>query len=164
MKVLHLHARQAVFLNKVQEMMSNEIASLDRCFHYKHGEYASIYECIMGIQLSEHDYLPEFVNVAQQYNGHGVVSTFIPQLESEARTMVASLVPFFCYAAILGEVIEHDVTPEAWELHSDTMWDPETGMAITPDDKLVEEIAKADPAFMWIEPKPGTTITMNLLT
>jgi hypothetical protein len=84
-KVLHLRARQAMFLSKVMEMTSYEIASLDRPFTDTDGETATIRERLMWIQLADRDYLPQFVNVASQYNGTGVVFTFIPQLETEAR-------------------------------------------------------------------------------
>jgi hypothetical protein len=146
-KVLHLRARQAMFLSKVMEMTSYEIASLDRSFTDTDGETATIRERLMWIQSADRDYLPQFVNVASQYNGTGVVFTFIPQLETEARNMVASVIPLFRY--YYGDSIKKYFKPDAWELQADTVWDPELNAAVLPDDRRVEAIEEQDPEFQW---------------
>jgi hypothetical protein len=146
-KVLHLRARQAMFLRKVMEMTSYEIASLDHPFTDMEGETATMRERLMWIQSTDRDYLPQFVNVASQYNGTGVVFTFIPQLETEARNMVASVIPLFRYH--YGDSIKKYFKPDAWELQADTVWDPELNAAVSPDDRRVEAIEEQDPEFQW---------------
>jgi hypothetical protein len=103
-----------MFLRKVMEMTSYEIASLDHPFTDMEGETATMRERLMWIQSADRDYLPQFVNVASQYNGTGVVFTFIPQLETEARNMVASVIPLFRYH--YGDSIKKYFKPDAWEL------------------------------------------------
>jgi hypothetical protein len=148
-KVLHLRARQARFLKNVREMTSYEIASLDRCFRDRDSLEASIREWLMALKLTERDYLLQFVNVAPQFNSTGVVFMFIPQLESEARSMVASIIPYFRYR--YGDEIARIFKPDAWELHSETYWDPYLKEAITPDDEKVEQIAEMDLEYNWEE-------------
>jgi hypothetical protein len=36
---------------------------------------------------------------------------------------------------------------DAWEMHQDTHWDPET--AITLDDQCVQDIVEQDPEYQW---------------
>jgi hypothetical protein len=95
--------------------------------------------------------------VTSQYNGTGVVFTFIPQLESEARSIVASLIPLFKYE--YGTSIKKFFKPDAWDMHEETQWDPELRVAITPDDKRVDDIAEQDPEYQWIEDGGGVEIT-----
>jgi hypothetical protein len=156
-KVLHLRARQAVFLSKVMMMTSYEIASLDYRFVDGEGYEASVRERLMWIESKERNYLSQFVSVTSQYNGTGVVFTFIPQLESEARSIVASLIPLFKYE--YGTSIKKFFKPDAWDMHEETQWDPELRVAITPDDKRVDDIAEQDPEYQWIEDGGGVEIT-----
>jgi hypothetical protein len=155
-KVLHLRARQATFLKKVMVMTSYEIASLDYSFVDDDGDEGSIRERLMWIASQERDYLSQFVSVTSQYNGTGVVFTFIPQLESEARSLVASLIPLFRYE--YGEDIKKFFKPDAWEMHEDTYWDPDLRVAVTPDDKRVDDIAEQDPEYQWLE--DGATVEL----
>jgi uncharacterized spore protein YtfJ len=148
-KVLHLRARQATFLKKIMVMTSYEIASLDYRFVDDEGYEGSMRERLMWIASQERDYLSQFVSVTSQYNGTGVVFTFIPQLESEARSLVASLIPLFRYE--YGEDIKKFFKPDAWEMHEDTYWDPDLRVAVTPDDKRVDDIAEQDPEYQWLE-------------
>jgi hypothetical protein len=87
--------------------------------------------------------------VTSQYNGTGVIFTFIPQLESEARSLVASLIPLFQHK--YGNDIRKYFKPDAWEMHEDTYWDPELQVAVTPDDRHVDNIAEQDPEYQWAE-------------
>jgi hypothetical protein len=77
----------------------------------------------MWIPSQERDYLSQFISMMSQYNGMGVVFSFIPQLESEARSLVASLIPLFKYE--YGEDIKKFFKPDAWEMHEETIWDPD---------------------------------------
>ena len=122
-KVLHLQARQATFLSKVVEMTSYEISSLDHSFSDEDGFKGTVRDRLMWIRSQERPHLPQFVNVTSQYNGTGVVFTFIPQLESEARSIVVSIIPYFHHA--YGEDIEKYFKLDAWTMHEDTHWDPE---------------------------------------
>jgi hypothetical protein len=101
--------------------------------------------------------LTQFVSVTSQYNGTGVVFTFIPQLEAEARSIVASLIPLFKYE--YGDSIKKFFKQDAWDMHADTHWDPELCVAVTPDDKRVEDIAEQDPEYQWIEDRGVVEIT-----
>jgi hypothetical protein len=148
-KVLHLRARQATFLKKVMVMTSYEIASLDHRFVDEEGYEGSIRDRLMWIPSKERDYLSQFVSVTSQYNGTGVVFSFIPQLESEARSLIASLIPLFKYE--YGEGIKKFFKPDAWEMHEETVWDPDLRVAVTPDDKRVDDIAEQDPEYQWLE-------------
>jgi hypothetical protein len=111
----------------------------------------------MWIASQERDYLSQFMSVMSQFNGTGVVFTFIPQLESEARSLVASLILLFCYE--YGDEIKKFFKPDAWEMHEDTYWDPELRVAVTLDDKRVDDIAEQDPEYQWIE--DGTTVELT---
>jgi hypothetical protein len=122
-KVLHLHARQATFLKKVMVMTLYEITSLDYRFVDAEGYEGSICDRLMLIPSLERDYLSQFVSVTSQHNGMGVVFTFIPQLESEARSLIASLIPLFKYE--YGEDIKKFFKPDAWKMHEETIWDPD---------------------------------------
>jgi hypothetical protein len=92
-----------------------------------------------------------------QYNGTGVVFSFIPQLESEARSLVASLIPLFKYE--YGEDIKKFFKPDAWEMHEETVWDPDLRVAVTPDDKRVDDIAEQDPEYQWLEDGAAVELT-----
>ena len=122
-KVLHLHVRQATFLSKVVEMISYEISSLDHSFPDEEGFKGTVRDRLMWIRSQERPQLPQFVNVTSQYNGTGVVFTFIPQLESEARSIVVSIIPYFCYE--YGDDMKKYFKLDAWLMHEDTQWDPE---------------------------------------
>jgi hypothetical protein len=148
-KVLHLRARQAQFLRKVMVMTSYEIASLDHRFPDEEGFVASVRERLMWIPSQERDHLSQFVSVTSQYNGSGVVFTFIPQLESEARSIVASIIPLFRYE--YGDEIKKFFKSDVWEMHEDTYWDPELRVAVTPDDERVDGITEQDPEYQWEE-------------
>ena len=104
-------------------MISYEISSLDHCFTDDEGFKGTICDCLMWIRSQECPHLPQFVNVTSQYNGTGVVFTFIPQLESEARSIVASIIPYFRHA--YGDGIKKYFKPDAWSMHEDTHWDPD---------------------------------------
>jgi hypothetical protein len=146
-KVLHLRARQALFLSKVMTMTSYEITSLDHRFVCKEGFSASMRERIMWIKSRERATLGQFVSVTAQYNGSGVVFTFIPQVESEARSMVASLIPKFRHE--YGDEIKKFFKADAWDMHEDTQWDPELGVAVTLDDQRVDDITEQDLEYQW---------------
>ena len=156
-KVLHLRARQATFLKKVMVMTSYEIASLDYRFVDDEGYAGSIRDRLMWIPSRERDYLSQFVSVTSQYNGTGVVFSFIPQLESEARSLIASLIPLFKHE--YGKEIKKFFKPDAWEMHEETIWDPELRVAVTPDDKRVDDIAEQDPEYQWLEDGVAVELT-----
>jgi hypothetical protein len=138
-------------------MTSYEIASLDYRFEDDEGGVGSIRERIMGIPSKERDYLSQFVSVTTQYNGTGVVFTFIPQLESEARAMVASLIPLFRHEH--GDEIKKYFKPDAWDMHAESYWDPDLRVAVTPDDQRVDDIAEQDPEYQWAEEGGAVVIT-----
>jgi hypothetical protein len=138
-------------------MTSYEIASLDHHFEDDEGYIGSMRERLMWIASRERDYLSQFVSVTSQYNGTGVVFTFIPQLESEARSLVASLIPLFRYE--YGKEIRKFFKPDAWEMQKETYWDPELYVAVTPDDRRVEDITEQDPEYQWAEDGMAVEIT-----
>jgi hypothetical protein len=70
---------------------------------------------------------------------------------------VASLIPLFKYE--YGTLIKKFFKPDAWDMHEETQWDPELRVAITPDDKRVDDIAEQDPEYQWIEDGGGVEIT-----
>lgn len=148
-KILHLRARQALFLSKVMTMTSYEIASLDHRFGDEDGFLGSIRERLMWIKSKERESLSQFVSVTTQYNGSGVVFTFIPQLESEARSMVASVIPLFRYA--YGAKVSKYFKAEAWDMHAETQWDPKLRVAVTQDDQRVDDIKDQDLEYQWEE-------------
>jgi hypothetical protein len=84
-----------------------------------------------------------------QYNGTGVVFTFIPELESEARSLVASLIPLFHYKH--GDEIRKFFKPDAWEMQEDTYWDLKLYVAAMPDDRRVQDMTEQDPEYQWAE-------------
>ena len=152
-KILHLRARQDRFLKNVKEMTSYEITSLDRPFMDQEGYKASIRERLMEMRSQDREYLSQFVNVAPQYNSAGVTFTFIPELEAEARSRVASMIPYFRHE--YGEGIKKFFSADAWDLHRESYWDPEVNAAVTPDDKLVQDIMETDPEYHWEDLRGG---------
>ena len=58
------------------------------------------------------------MSITSQYNGTGVVFTFIPQLESEVRSIVASIISYFPYN--YGNDTKKYFKLDAWEMHEDT--------------------------------------------
>jgi hypothetical protein len=113
----------------------------------------------MWIPSKERDYLSQFMSVTSQYNGTGVVFSFFLQLESEARSLIASLIPLFKYE--YGEDIKKFFKPDAWEMHEETVWDPDLRVAVMPDDKRVDDIAEQDPEYQWLE--DGVTVELTNL-
>jgi hypothetical protein len=138
-------------------MTSYEIASLDYRFVDGKGYEASVHECLMWIKSQERNYLSQFISVTSQYNGTGVMFMFIPQLESEARSIVVSSIPLFKYK--YGNSIKKFFKPDAWDMHEETQWDPELHVVVTPDDKKVDDIAEQDPEYQWIEDRGAVEIT-----
>jgi hypothetical protein len=65
------------------------------------------------------------------------------------EAIVASIIPLFCHE--FGDGVKKFFKPDAWEMHEDTHWDPELCVAVTPDDKQVDEITEQDPEYQWIE-------------
>ena len=43
-------------------------------------------------------------------------------------------------------------------MHEDTYWDPDLRVAVTPDDKRVDDIAEQDPEYQWLE--DGATVEL----
>ena len=102
----------------VKEMTSYEIASFDHPFVDKDGEKATIQERLMWIESTEDESIHQFVNVTKQYNGSGIIFTFLPQIESDTHAMIVSLIPYFWWA--YGDVRKY-FKPEVWEMHRDTV-------------------------------------------
>ena len=71
--------------------------------------------------------------------------------ESEARSMVASLIPYFRYE--FGDDIQKLFKPDAWEMHLEAKWDPELRVAVTPDDSRVDGLKDQDAEYQWEEVK-----------
>jgi hypothetical protein len=130
-------------------MTPYEIASLDYRFVDSEGYEGSLHDQLMWIPSLERNYLSQFVSVTSQYNGGGVVFTFIPQLESEARSLVVSLIPLFKYE--YGQDIKKFFKPDAWEMHEDMVWDPVLCVAVMPDDKRVDNITEQDLEYQRLE-------------
>jgi hypothetical protein len=63
--------------------------------------------------------------------------------------LVASLIPLFRYE--YGKEIKKFFKPDAWEMQKETYWDPELYVAVTPDDRRVEDITEQDPEYQWAE-------------
>jgi hypothetical protein len=138
-------------------MMSYEIALLDYSFVDGKGYEASIRKQLMWIASQEQDYFSQFMSVTSQFKGTGVVFTFILQLESEARSLVASLIPIFRYEN--GDEIKKFFKPDTWKMHEDTYCYPDLQVAVTPDDKRVDNIAEQDLEYQWIE--DGTEVELT---
>jgi hypothetical protein len=70
---------------------------------------------------------------------------FIPQLEQEARTMVAALLPYL--RAKHGDNVFKFFTPAAVDRAQSCKWDPETNQVLSPHDKSVDEATTLDAEF-----------------
>ena len=138
-------------------MISYEISSLDHSFLDVDGFKGTVHECLMWIKSQEHPQLSQFVNVTSQYNGTGVIFTFIPQLESEARSIVVSIIPYFCYE--YGNDMKKYFKPDAWLMHEDTQWDPDLRVAIGPDDMCINAITDQDMEYQWEDEEVVPEIT-----
>jgi hypothetical protein len=44
-------------------------------------------------------------------------------------------------------------------MHEETVWDPDLRVAVTPDDKRVDDIAEQDPEYQWLEDGAAVELT-----
>jgi hypothetical protein len=104
-KVERLRNRQAAFTHHVAKVETWEIASLD--FHDSVLDGKSLRDFIMEIHSKEHPHLSLFHSVDKKWRGSSHVFTVLPQLEVEARAMIAGLMTYLKFTAGSSEKHDH---------------------------------------------------------
>jgi len=90
--------------------------------------------------------LSQFTSVNKQWMGEGAVFGMLPQIESEARNVVAGLLPLMRF--LCGNVVQKVFKPDAWIIHLSSKWDPLTRTVRTADDDRIEAIGEVDPEYL----------------
>jgi hypothetical protein len=141
-KIARLRNRQANFVEYSMAVTTWEIATLD---YHDQELGASLRDLIVSIRAQESPQQPLFHSVDAQWQGNGFVVTFLPNFESEARTVIAGFIPFLQFhhpdhkdrlAALF--------TPSAVKRASEASWDPVAYAVITADDGVVDGFEDID--------------------
>lgn len=124
-------------------MLTTEITSLDRKVTSIQGGMITARHAIMEIVSKSRPYMQQFLGVDRHLTGSGVVISFLPQVESEARCVMAGLLPFLRHKH--GDDIAKCFNPLAINIHKESTWDPETQEVVTAADHQVATLAEINP-------------------
>ena len=117
-------------------------------------------EFITSIPSKSAPHLMTFHSVSKGYQAGTTTFAFIPQLEEEARTMVAALLPYL--RAQHGDEMFKYFTSVAGDRALSCTWDPETNQVISPGDLAVDAATVLDAEFHFEE--ETTAVLVNLPT
>ena len=141
-KSVYLATRQMAFEEKICYANSWEIMNI---YSVDSIVGLSVAEMITSIPSFSTPHLNIFHSVTPGYQAGSTTFAFIPQLESEARTMVAALLPFLHHH--YGDSVFKHFTPVACDRAMTCHWDPETNQVVSPQDQAVEEATALDEEF-----------------
>lgn len=143
-------------------MITTEIMSLDREIRSQTGERLMLRQAVMALKSDSRLHMSQFVGVDRHFTGNGVVISFLPQVESEARCVIAGLVPYLRF--LHGDAMDKCFTLLALEMHRELTWDPDKREVITVADLQVKALAEIDPEIdcdvpqdQWIINSPPKT-------
>ena len=154
-----LRNRQANFVQYCMKAVSWEIATLD---YVDTTIGHSLRQMIMTVRARNQPNLSLFHSIDAQWQGNGHVVTFVPEFESEARTVLAGLIPFLHY--LFPEHVERVnamFTPAAVERSQEASWDPESYAVLTPDNGILANLEEVD-AELNIQPPSSAAATGGL--
>jgi hypothetical protein len=97
---------------------------------------------MMPIPSKEYPHLTVFHSVDRHWKGKGYIISFLPQLEEEARTFIAGLLPYLRYK--VGTNKHQDInkcfTRNAAQRADKAKWDPDLNWVVTEEDTWVSEL------------------------
>ena len=157
-KSIQLSNRQMAFEEKLGYAMSWEIADLHSPIPSLGNQCLA--EFITSIPSKSAPHLMIFHSVATGYQAGTTAFSFIPQLEEEARTMVAALLPYL--RSQHGDVMFKYFTSVAGDRALSCTWDPETNQVISPGDIAVDAATVLDAEFHFED--DTTAVLINLPT
>jgi hypothetical protein len=140
-KVERLRNRQAAFTHHMAKVESWEIACLD--FRDPALDDRSLRNFLMEIPSTEYPHLNLFHSVDKKWKGISHVFMVLPQLEVEARAMIAGLVTYLRFIAGSAEKEERMLkffTVEAGERSLTSHWDVARGCVVSEYDTLVDDL------------------------
>ena len=122
----------------------------------------SLRQMIMSVRARNHPNLSLFHSINAQWQGNGYVVTFVPEFESEARTVLAGLIPFLRYLfSAHEERVNAMFTPAAVERSQEATWDPESYAVLTPDDGILTNLEEVDAKLNIQPPSPAGATSAN---
>lgn len=141
-KVERLRARQAAFDEKAIRATTWELMSID---HVDRVLGVSLRSLIMEITHRDKPHLSLFHSVDRHWKGEGHVVTFLPQFESDARLILAALLPFLESLLPRHKPRLHKYfTPAAVDRAKVAKWDAANYCVITPDDAIIRDLLAGD--------------------
>ena len=138
-KTTQLAARQLAFEGKMGYVNLWEIIDL---FSKDKEIQMSLATMITQIPSTKLPHLNVFHAVSPGYQQGTTTFTFIPQLEEEAQTMVAALLPFLRNKH--GDGVFKFFTPAAGDRALSCEWDSTTNQVISPSDQAVQDATTLD--------------------
>ena len=142
-KLERLANRQLQFCNKIAYARTWEIVGLYHTLPEAGGR--NLAELITSIPSRTLPHLSLFHMVSPGWTDGHTTLAFVPQLEEEARTMVAALLPYLAHHH--GDSIYKCFTTQAQDRAVQCTWDEETGQVVSPQDQAVDEAADMDEEF-----------------
>lgn len=138
-KAAQLATRQLAFEEKMAYANSWEIMDL---YSVEKNSGQCLADMITGIPSAKIPHLKVFHSVTPGFRKGTTTFAFIPQLEQEARTMVAALLPYL--RAQYGDSVFKFFTSAAADRAQSCEWDPVTNQVISPQDQAVEAATTLD--------------------
>ena len=155
-KSIQLSTRQMAFEEKMCYPISWEVADL--CSVQSIEGNRSLAELITSIPSKKYPHLNIFHSVTPGYQTGTTPFAFIPQLEPEARTMMAALLPYL--RAHYGDSIFKYFTTVAGDRVMSCSWDPETNQVISPSDQAVDDAATMDEEYHFTSTQGQVVVEM----
>jgi hypothetical protein len=141
-KADRLRNRQANFTKYSVKATTWEIATLD---FVDASLGASLRQMIMSIVSTTREGIFLFHSIDPHWQGNGYIVTFLPDLEEEARMILAGLIPFLVFRfPDHSDGIKAMFTPEAVQRAAEAHWDPTTGSVITAEDGIFTGLEEID--------------------
>ncbi len=161
-KADRLRNRQANFVQYSIKIANWEIATLD----YVDTELdASLRDLLLAIRARSRPQISLIHSVDAQWQGNGYIVTVIPEFQSEARTVLAGIIPFLTFHySDHKERVEAMFTPAAVERAQSAVWDPVSYAVITAEDGILAQLEEVDadldiaPSEVMVEGGPSNTV------
>lgn len=140
-KVERLWLRQAHFNNGMIKALYWDAAALD---FPDPTHSTTLRQLVMQIPVSDSPSPRLIHSIDKNKAGQGYIVTFLPSHESEARTILAGLLPYLRYHHPQYSSLDNFFTPAAVLRAAAAEWDGENHCLITADDVLIEELLSDD--------------------
>ena len=152
-KVDRLRTQQAAFQEKIVRIACWDITVVD---FFDQDFNGCLRDLLMAVRPIDKPTFSLFHSLDRRWSGDGFTFSVIPQFESEARTLLAGLLPFLKFQhPAYTTAIERNFTPVAIDRATNESWDNVNFCVITPDDAMVQFILDEDAEFDFSEsPSP----------